>query len=84
MQSSEENDKQGWRVRGNDRQKTLDEINRRYKDSAIPCVDELIKRVDDFIFYPVYKLGPGGIWSRGKVLLLGDAAHGVGCPPFCE
>jgi len=84
MESPEENDKQGWRVRGNDRQKTLDEIDRRYKDSAIPCVDEFIKRADDFIFYPVYKLGPGGIWSRGRVLLLGDAAHGVGCSPFCK
>ena len=77
MEIREENDKQGWRVRGTDRQKTMDEIERRYKGSAIPCLDELVERVDDFIFYPVYKLGPGGIWSRGRVLLLGDAAHGV-------
>lgn len=82
METSDENDKQGWKVRGNDRQKTLDEINRRYKDSAIPCVDELFARVDDFIFYPVYNLGPGGAWFRGRVLLLGDAAHGVGCSPY--
>jgi salicylate hydroxylase len=79
MEIKEENDKQGWRVRGNDRQKTLDEIERRYKDSAIPCVGELVEKVEDFAFYPVYTLGPGGIWSRGRVLLLGDAAHGVGC-----
>jgi 2-polyprenyl-6-methoxyphenol hydroxylase-like FAD-dependent oxidoreductase len=79
METPEQNDKQGWRVRGNDRQKTLDEIDRRYKDSAIPCVGDLVKRVDDFTFYPVYNLGPGGNWSRGRVLLLGDAAHGVGC-----
>jgi 2-polyprenyl-6-methoxyphenol hydroxylase-like FAD-dependent oxidoreductase len=77
MEIKEENDKQGWRVRGNDSQKTMDEIERRYKNSALPCVDELIKGVEDFVFYPVYKLSPGGIWSRGRVLLLGDAAHGV-------
>jgi salicylate hydroxylase len=77
MEIKEENDKQGWRVRGNDSQKTVDEIERRYKNSALPCIDELIKGVEDFVFYPVYKLSPGGIWSRGRVLLLGDAAHGV-------
>jgi salicylate hydroxylase len=84
METPEQSDKQGWRVRGNNRQKTLDEIDRRYKDSAIPCVDELVKRADDFIFYPVYKLGPGGIWSRGRALLLGDAAHGVCCSLFFD
>lgn len=84
METPEQNDKQGWKVRGSDRQKTLDEIDRRYSDSAIPCINELVKRVDDFIFYPVYNLGPGGNWSRGRVLLLGDAAHGVGCSPSCE
>lgn len=82
METQEEYDKQGWKVRGDDRQKTLNEIDRRCKDSAIPCVNELVELVqkeEDFVFYPVYKLGPQGIWSRGRVLLLGDAAHSVGC-----
>ena len=47
--------------KGNDGQKAMDEIERRYKNSALPCVDELIKGVEDFVFYLVYKLGPGGI-----------------------
>lgn len=83
MEIKEENDKQGWRVRGNDRQKTMDEIERRYKNSALPCVDDLIEAVEDFVFYPVYKLGPDGVWSRGRVLLLGDAAHCVGYSDHC-
>lgn len=77
METAKEKDKQGWKARGEDRQKTWDEINRRYGDTGIPCVGELIGRAEDFIFYPVYKLEPGGIWSRGRVLLLGDAAHCV-------
>jgi salicylate hydroxylase len=84
MENREENDKQGWKVRGNDRQKTLSDINRRYKNSAIPCVVELVNRTDDFVFYPVYEIGPGGVWSRGRVLLLGDAAHGVGYALSCK
>ncbi|KAH8651648.1 hypothetical protein BGZ60DRAFT_520214 [Tricladium varicosporioides] len=82
MSSPQENGKQGWKVRGTDHQKTIAEIDRRYKNSAIPCIDELVERVEEYIFYPVYKLGPYGTWSRGRVLLLGDAAHGM--PPQGE
>jgi salicylate hydroxylase len=77
METSEDNDKQGWRVRGADHERTLREVRRRYKDSAISCVNELVKKVEAFTFYPVYNLGPGGQWVRGRVLLLGDAAHGA-------
>jgi salicylate hydroxylase len=62
--------------------KTIEEIERRQKDYAIPCIDELVERVDDFVFYPFYNLGPGGIWSRGRVLLLDNAAHAVSCFPI--
>lgn len=79
MEIPDEKDRQGWKVCGNDRQKTLDEISRRFKASANPCINELVERVEDVTFYPVYNLGPGGVWSRGRVLLLGDAAHGVSC-----
>jgi 2-polyprenyl-6-methoxyphenol hydroxylase-like FAD-dependent oxidoreductase len=81
METPEEDNKQGWKVRGNDSQRTRNEMDRRYRVSAIPCLDKLVEKADNFVFYPVYNLGPGGIWSRGRVLLLGDAAHGV-CSPF--
>ncbi len=81
METPKQESKEGWKTRGKDREKTLSEINRRYKDSDLPCLAEFIERADDFILFPVYNLGPGGEWMKGRVLLLGDAAHGV-CWPF--
>ncbi len=81
ISTPEESDKQDWKLRRNDQQSTMDEIER-YKGSTIPCLDELFERVDDFVFYPVYNLGPSGIQSRGKVQFLGDAAHSVSCYSF--
>lgn len=77
MEAPEEKDRQGWKSRGEDHQKTMKEVHRRYQDSALPCLMPLIDRVDEFMFYPIYKLGPEGMWSKGQVLLLGDAGHGV-------
>lgn len=77
MESEERESKEGWRARGLDHEKTVDEIRRRFADAAFPCLPELLERVKEYIHYPVYKLPPGGTWSRGKVVLLGDAAHGV-------
>ena len=58
MQIKEENDRQGWRVLGSDKEKMRVEIEKRYSNSGISCVDELVKKV---VFYPVYKLGSRGI-----------------------
>ena len=32
---------------------------------------------DGLFFYPVFTLGMGGLWYRGRALLLGDAVHAV-------
>ena len=77
MQTLEEKDRQGWKTRGEDTKTTMEEVHRRYQDSVLPCIMPLVDKVDEFTFYPVYTLGPEGTWSKGRVLLLGDAAHGV-------
>ena len=77
MQAPEEKDREGWKSRGQDHEWTMKEVRRRYQDSVIPSLMPLINKVKEFTFYPIYKLGPEGTWSKGRVLLLGDAAHGV-------
>lgn len=37
----------------------------------------LIKQTEVMKFYPVYRMGSGGRWSRGRCLIIGDAAHAM-------
>lgn len=38
---------------------------------------EIINSISTVNFYPVYRLRPGGIWYKGRCLLVGDAAHAM-------
>lgn len=77
MEVEEQPSRESWKVRGADQQKMKEEIAERFRDARIPCLGQMIEEVGDLCFYPVHKLPRGGKWSRGKVMLLGDAAHAV-------
>jgi 2-polyprenyl-6-methoxyphenol hydroxylase-like FAD-dependent oxidoreductase len=81
METQEQGSREGWKMRGLDRERTEKEVQRRYAECAFPCLPEFIAKAEDWIFYPVCRLEPAGTWSRGRVILLGDAAHGV-CVSF--
>lgn len=78
MEVEEQASRESWKIRGADQQKMKEEIAERFHDAKIPCLGQMIREVGDLCLYPVHILGPGGKWSRGKVMLLGDAAHAVG------
>ncbi|KAH8697792.1 hypothetical protein BGW36DRAFT_407740 [Talaromyces proteolyticus] len=40
-------------------------------------VREVIHRTESISFTPIYRLPLGGTWSRGRCLLIGDAAHAM-------
>jgi 2-polyprenyl-6-methoxyphenol hydroxylase-like FAD-dependent oxidoreductase len=42
-----------------------------------PAIKEIVNNISVVNFYPVYRLPPGGIWSKGRCLLIGDAAHAM-------
>ena len=81
MEMKEQASKEGWRARGADHESTLRELRRRYIDSALPCIPEMIQHAEDVFLYPIFVLPREGTWSRGRVLLLGDASHAVGPSP---
>ena len=73
--------KDEWRAKGQEHDEIIREIHRRYDDSSIPSVPEMISQMSDLILYPIFTLPPNGKWSRGRAVLIGDAAHAVSLPP---
>ncbi|EXL91309.1 hypothetical protein NOF04DRAFT_18083 [Fusarium oxysporum II5] len=73
--------REGWKALGEDKLTLKRDIVARFKEGSIKGL-ELIINESDWYFYPVYMLPPEGRWSKGRVLLLGDAAHAM--PPQGE
>lgn len=69
--------REGWLAKGKDQQALVAELSGRFGRGAFHGVDRLIESVDEWSLYPVYNLPPRGVWAKGRVLLLGDAAHAM-------
>ena len=77
MDDEHEGSKEGWRARGEDKSKVRGDILARFQGESMPGFSGLIGKCEDWCLFPVYRLPPNGRWSRGRVILLGDAAHAV-------
>jgi 2-polyprenyl-6-methoxyphenol hydroxylase-like FAD-dependent oxidoreductase len=77
IETKEQISKDGWRALGTAQETVKQDVVRRFEDSALPHMKELVHGTDEWFLYPVYVLPPGGKWSTGRVMLLGDAAHAV-------
>lgn len=73
--------KDGWEVHRKKEvegfQSMLLEILSEAKGEWGELLKELVRQTTSVKFYPVYRLPKGGSWSRGRCLLLGDAAHAM-------
>ncbi len=69
--------REGWAVRSADKAGLKRDIADMFSGGSLTCLEEIIGRCEDWFFYPVYMLPPEGTWSKGRLQLIGDAAHAV-------
>jgi salicylate hydroxylase len=77
MEVAEQHGEDGWRLRGVVEEETRNHLLRRFESQKLPCIKEITSSTEDLFFYPVFTLGRGGSWHRGRALLIGDAVHAV-------
>jgi 2-polyprenyl-6-methoxyphenol hydroxylase-like FAD-dependent oxidoreductase len=67
----------GFRLEGDRSTAVSADFSKRFSTPRLEGLKETIERAKEWFFFPVYMLSPGGVWSKGRVSLLGDAAHAV-------
>ena len=72
----------GWHLVGEEQEAVKTEVVEAYTKGRVNGIDEVFERCDKWQIYPIYKLPPQGRWHKGRVLLLGDAAHAVSLLPL--
>ena len=73
-------DRDGWHLVGEDQEAVRTEVVETYTKSRINGIDEVVAKCEKWQIYPIYQLPPQGRWHKGRVFLLGDAAHAVSNP----
>jgi 2-polyprenyl-6-methoxyphenol hydroxylase-like FAD-dependent oxidoreductase len=73
-------DRDGWHLVGDDQEAVRAEVVEIYTKGQVNGIEEVIAKCEKWQIYPIYHLPPQGRWHKGRVLLLGDAAHAVSDP----
>ncbi|KAL4953209.1 hypothetical protein BDW69DRAFT_9367 [Aspergillus filifer] len=74
-------DRDGWEVQGRHEiqgfKKSPHAVLANGKGEWCETLRLLVDQTEVMKFYPIYRLPLGGSWSRGKIILIGDAAHAM-------
>jgi 2-polyprenyl-6-methoxyphenol hydroxylase-like FAD-dependent oxidoreductase len=70
----------GWHLVGEEQEVVRREVVDTYTKGRVNGIQDVIDKCDRWQIYPIYQLLPQGRWHKGRVLLLGDAAHAVSIP----
>ena len=81
MDAPGDSSKDGWRTMGSDTDAVKNKVKEIYGVEGNPKMGFLQKMLDEgdegVYFHPVWKLEMSDNWYKGRVLILGDAAHAV-------
>ena len=69
--------REGWKALAEDQASLKKKVSAAYEVSPVKGIPELADACKKWQFWPINILPPGGLWHKGKVLLIGDAAHAV-------
>lgn len=69
--------REGWTMAGANKDGLKKDIEDKFRNGPLTCIPEILQRCQEWYLFPIYMLAPGGVWSKGRVQLLGDAAHAV-------
>ncbi|KAJ5690174.1 hypothetical protein N7462_004566 [Penicillium macrosclerotiorum] len=74
-------DRDGWEVHGKEEidgfKSSLSRTLENARGEWGSALKDLINNVTSVKFFPVYRLTLGGVWSKGRCVLVGDAAHAM-------
>ena len=88
MRVPDEASREGWQVKGGDREAVKEDMQRRFGTlvtrKELECVKTMLHEVEDVCLYPVHMLSfpARSTWAKNRVVLMGDAAHAM--PPQGE
>jgi 2-polyprenyl-6-methoxyphenol hydroxylase-like FAD-dependent oxidoreductase len=74
-------DRDGWHLVGEDQEAVRTEVMETYTHGRVNGLQNVFAKCETWQLYPIYTLPPQGRWQKGRVLLLGDAAHAVSILP---